>query len=220
MWAVFREDTNEAVSPTDPEESGGDIPEANPEEPQGDEGSSDSVTDGRDGNNDGIADELQDHVVSLKTSSGKYYVTVESSPGTLLRDCVAVDRPSDAEGLPSEGDYPYGFFSFVVDNVEVGGETQVRLYLPDDAAPTNYYKFGPEPENPEAHWYEFAYDDSTKTGAEIDGNRITMYFIDGEKGDDDLEANGSIVDDGGPRTEEQESGAQGGCFINTLAVRF
>ncbi|MCK4791774.1 MAG: hypothetical protein KAV87_49030 [Desulfobacteraceae bacterium] len=65
-----------------------------------------------------------------------------------------------------------------------------------------------------AHWYEFMYDDFTKTGAKIDGNKITLYFVDGERGDDDLEANGIVVDDGGPSSEEKKGA---GCFISTMA---
>jgi len=35
-------------------------------------------------------------------------------------------------------------------------------------------------------------------GAEINGNTIILHFIDGQKGDDGLIAEGTIVDDGGP----------------------
>jgi hypothetical protein len=38
----------------------------------------------------------------------------------------------------------------------------------------------------------------TQTGAEINGNVITLHFVDGLRGDDDLTANGVIVDVGGP----------------------
>jgi len=173
-------------------------------------------SDTTDGNNDGIVDSMQDNVKSFKTSDGQYYVTIESAPGTLLSDCVAIDKPSEAADLPSDGEYPYGFFAFVVEDVEIGGETTVTIYLPDDASPITYYKYGPEPGNSDAHWYEFMYDEGTNTGAKIDGNKITLYFVDGERGDDDLEANGTIVDDGGPGAEEEKTG----CFISTTAFGF
>ena len=44
------------------------------------------------------------------------------------------------------------------------------------------------------HWYEFLYDG--QTGAVIVGNTITLDFVDGHRGDDDLTANGMIVDEG------------------------
>ena len=40
------------------------------------------------------------------------------------------------------------------------------------------------------HWYEFLYDG--ETGAKINGNVITLYFVDGKRGDDDLLANGIL----------------------------
>lgn len=222
--AVFYEETSESASSTDPSEENGDsLPSTNPEEPKDEEVASDANSDKRDGNKDGIPDALQDHVVSLKTSDGKYIVTIESERGSILRECVALDKPLDAQDVPSDGEYPYGFFSFVVDGVEIGGETWVAIHLPKDAAPAEYYKYGPEPNDMDPHWYEFVYDDVERTGAEIDGNRIVLHFVDGERGDDDLEANGSIVDDGGPKSEERESAGGsggGGCFVGTLTLGF
>ena len=61
---------------------------------------------------------------------------------------------------------------------------------------STYYKYGPTPDNPTPHWYEFTYDD--ETGAEINGNIITLYFVDGLRGDDDIMPNGTIVEPGGP----------------------
>ena len=45
--------------------------------------------------------------------------------------------------------------------------------------------------------YTKLYDDRT-TGAEFDGNVITLHFVDGERGDHDLTADGIIDDPGGP----------------------
>jgi uncharacterized repeat protein (TIGR02543 family) len=176
--------------------------------------SSESGANTMDGNNDGIVDSMQDHVSSILTPDGQHYVTIESSDGTILAECMAVDKPSGAEGLPTQDDeYPYGFFAFSVENVEPGGEATVTIYLPADASPTSYYKYGPLPDNDTPQWYDFSYDEGTKTGAKIDGNVITLYFVDGERGDDDLEANGVIVDDGGPGSEK----VRAGCFIGTLS---
>ena len=87
-----------------------------------------------------------------------------------------------------------------------------------------YYKFGRTPENPVDHWYEFLYDG--ETGAEINGNVITLHFVDGKRGDDDLDStNGVIVDPGGPAlinridqaleaTDNDTGGA--GCFIGSF----
>ena len=75
------------------------------------------------------------------------------------------------------------------------------------------------------------YDAVTGTGAVINGNVITLHFVDGERGDDDLLADGDIEDAGGPgfQAETTDSppettgtpsgggGGGGGCFIATAA---
>jgi len=48
-----------------------------------------------------------------------------------------------------------------------------------------------------SHWYQFMYD--TQTGAEIiQHNIVELHFIDGERGDNDITADGYIVEPGGP----------------------
>ena len=42
----------------------------------------------------------------------------------------------------------------------------------------------------------FTYDG--QTGAEINGNLVTLHFVDGQRGDDDLTPDGKIIDQGGP----------------------
>ena len=54
------------------------------------------------------------------------------------------------------------------------------------------FKYGPTPDNSEAHWYEYLYDG--ETGAEINGNVVTLHLVDGKRGDSDLVVNGAIVD--------------------------
>ena len=71
-----------------------------------------------------------------------------------------------------------------------------------------------------AHWYEFMYGTATETGAEIDGNMITLHFVDGQRGDDIPLQDGRIIDQGGPGVSVSDSdgssssgGGGGGCFI-------
>jgi hypothetical protein len=81
-------------------------------------------------------------------------------------------------------------------------------------------------------------DTQTQTGAEFNGNIITLHFVDGQLGDDDLTANGTILDVGGPGVVDSGSGDStsggpssggsgrsggstggviGGCFVTILA---
>ena len=90
------------------------------------------------------------------------------------------------------------------------------LKLAESSEPTTYYKFGPEAGAPENHWYEFLYDGDT--GALIEGNVITLHFVDGGRGDDDLDANGEIVEPGGPGwiNASDDGNSSGGCFLETV----
>ena len=100
---------------------------------------------------------------------------------------------------PPDAQFDFGLFSFTDSGVPVGGETQVELILPGSAVPNNYLRYGPLPGsggNPQ--WYEWAYDGDGTTGAYIDGDNVFLHFVDGQEGDDDLTANGVIVDSGGP----------------------
>jgi VCBS repeat-containing protein len=60
--------------------------------------------------------------------------------------------------------------------------------------PAGYYKFGSTPAN---HWYDFAFDAATGTGARMLADRILLHFVDDGRGDDDP-FDGVIRDPGGP----------------------
>ena len=66
---------------------------------------------------------------------------------------------------------------------------------------------------PTNHWYEFLYDG--QTGNEINGNVITLHFVDVMRGDDDLTSNGIIVDIGESAVAVKTSG--GGVGITAVA---
>jgi hypothetical protein len=173
-----------------------------------------------DGNKDGIPDSQQGNVVSCHTHDRQHYVTMACSEP--ITDAAAVDKPPSADP-PYGVEFPYGFFEFTIHVLNPGDATKMVIYLPVGANPTTYYKYGPTPNDPTNHWYEFMYDAQTQTGAEINGNVITLHFVDGQWGDDDLTANSTIVDQGGPgftstsTTSTPSSSGSGGCFIATAA---
>jgi FG-GAP-like repeat len=108
-------------------------------------------------------------------------------------DAAAVSNPSPADA-PAGVTFPVGFLRFTVAGVALGGATAVTITLPGGVKIADYYKYGPTPDNLLPHWYRFAFDGAT--GAEIHGHVITLHLIDGQRGDDDLAANGTIVDPG------------------------
>src|SRR5256885_16189604 len=59
-------------------------------------------------------------------------------------------------------------------------------------AGAQYWKYGPTAANPAPHWY--AFNDGFKV---ISANTYTLEVQDGGLGDDDLQANGVVVDPGG-----------------------
>ena len=79
-----------------------------------------------------------------------------------------------------------------------GDSVDVRVILPEEHFPISYFMFGPTPDNMENHLYEFLFDEATGTGAEFDGNEVILHFVDGQRGDFDVTANGVILDPGAP----------------------
>lgn len=146
-----------------------------------------------DGNGDGTADTQQSNVASFHSFGGQGYVTLACPEGVTLGNVEPQDNPSP-DDAPAEEDFVYDFFGFILTGLPVGGSTTVTLILPPDAAPTSYYKYGPTLYQPWPHWYEFLFDG--QTGAEINGHIITLHFVDGDRGDNDLSANGIIIDPG------------------------
>jgi len=149
-----------------------------------------------DGNSDGTPDSEQDNVASLLTYNGQSYVTLASPDGTILTGVQAVANPSPTDDPP---DYAWNnrFFEFTVEVANPGDAADVMLYF-SGTPPTTYYKYGPTLTDHVDHWYEFLYVVGRLTGAEINGNIITLHLVDGKRGDDDITANGVIVDVGGP----------------------
>jgi len=172
----------------------------------------DAGPNGGDGNSDGIADSTQSHVTSLPDIRNSY-LTVVANPlqalGALGVDegtgfLLQADPLSSLNGL----NFVYGFLSFDVLNVAAGGNAEIKIIVPNGESPKKYFKFGPTPDNPVDHLYEFTFDG--ETGAEFDGNEVTLHFVDGKRGDSDLLENGVITDPGTPALRAKNSGSGGG----------
>lgn len=85
-----------------------------------------------------------------------------------------------------------GLFDLVAVSGVPGSSFTVKLTYPTPLPPgTQYWKFGPTLSNATPHWYAYP-------GAVISGNTITLTVVDGQQGDDDLQANAIILDPGGP----------------------
>ncbi len=168
----------------------------------------------------------QDNVKSILLEDGQR-LTVESPEGTIISKLTIKEKPSSSSIPLDDLDFTYGLVDLTIENVDTNGNAIVTLYYPEDSSPEAYYKYGPTPDHPEDHWYEFMYDG--ETGAVIDQNIITLHFVDGKRGDDNV----SVVDDkisdtvGGAvfrssqaiqpeATTIRESNNAGGCFLQCL----
>ncbi|MBH1965808.1 MAG: IPTL-CTERM sorting domain-containing protein [Comamonadaceae bacterium] len=87
--------------------------------------------------------------------------------------------------------FPYGLVSMQLTGGQPGQSATVELTYPEQLpANAKYYKFGKTADNTSDHWYAYP-------NAIISGNKVTLTLTDGQLGDNDLSANGSIRDPGG-----------------------
>ena len=169
-----------------------------------------------DGNGDGTPDSEQSFVVSGRNYSDNQYVTIEFPDTATIDEFSVIETPP---GAPDDVAFTWDCFRFALDGLASGSAIQVMIFLPEGSEAVSYYKYGPTTDDTNPHWYEFLYDGTT--GAEINGNEITLHLVDGDRGDDDLSANGSVLDDGGPVVAVSDdatgggSGSSSGCFIST-----
>lgn len=152
----------------------------------------DGAANGGDGNNDGIPDRLQPSVASLPAGAGGGYVTLEASEGSVLSNVTTDDNPSPGP-LPPGVLFPHGTVGFTA---TANPTATVTITFPAAEAITSYWKYGSTGPDPTDHWYEFNHDGVT--GATTAGNVATLHLRDDMRGDDDLTANGVVVDPGGP----------------------
>jgi hypothetical protein len=91
--------------------------------------------------------------------------------------------------------FPFGLFDFTLSGCTPGALVNVQIvYTQPLPAGTRYWKYGPTPgggPNSVPHWY-------VMPGSSVNGNTATFAIRDGDIGDDDLMADGIIVDQGGP----------------------
>ena len=144
------------------------------------DGISDTIEDNApnngDGNDDGVLDSEQSHVTSLTDIRGEY-ITLEGPPSISFQSIQFfigsnfLDQAQPQDQLAGLN-FSHGFLSFSAVDINPGGAVDVNLILPKGESPITYYKFGPTPDNPVSHLYEFMF--NGKTGAEFNGNVVYL----------------------------------------------
>jgi hypothetical protein len=102
------------------------------------------------------------------------------------------DPASPPAGTAPRGvDFAHGLIDFVTSGCTPGSTLTFVVTTPTELpVRTVYWKYGPTPYDATPHWYAIP--------ATVNGNTVTFTITDGGLGDDDLLANGTIVDQGGP----------------------
>lgn len=135
-------------------------------------------------------------VVTFSNDARSVYVT-KGTAATNIE--AAATTPPDP--LPSRVDLLLPLLDIKTEGIAPGSSVSVTFYQPGGRSANTYYKYGPTNGDPTPHYYEFLYDETTKTGAQIHGNVVTVYLVDNERGDDDPRT-GIIVDPGAPAFDE------------------
>jgi hypothetical protein len=106
---------------------------------------------------------------------------------------------------PAQVDFPHGLLDFVLIGCTPGSTMSFTVVYPAPLpSGASYWKYGPTLANTAAHWYVLP--------SAVAGNTATFAVIDGGLGDDDLAANGTVVDQGGPGVP----GGGGGGGVNAV----
>jgi uncharacterized delta-60 repeat protein len=150
-----------------------------------------------------VSEPVAGNSVTLLDGNGQP-IQYTSPQGTGL-GVFQLDRSDVPKPAPLDLQFPYGLTEFVVSDIHpVGGFAVVTITLPPGAPHvTTYYKYGLQLPTDRDHYYSFLYSNLTGVGAKFtsDPNTgqqvILVHLRDGGLGDDDLFANGFIIDPGG-----------------------
>ena len=130
-----------------------------------------------------------------QSATGSGLVKADLSGGgatcSLSAPALLAAAPGANPATPPGIVFPHGLFEFTARHCTAGATVTFTMTYPAPLpAGTRYYKWGPAPGNATPHWYELP--------ATINGHTVIFSITDGGLGDDDLQANGTLVDQGGP----------------------
>ena len=170
------------------------------------------------------------NVVALRSPTIQTNFLVSSPAGSSLTASVAA---TPGVGLPLGVQFPFGFVNFAVQGITPGSTADVTISGLDTSLIADYYKYGATPASSSDHWYNFLFGQQTDvdsplgTGMEVVGGNLVLHLVDGGRGDDDLAANGIIVDIGGPAvanrsqtilTSDHVAGSTYGQLVHFTAI--
>lgn len=127
-------------------------------------------------------------IITASFSGGGAGCTFASSQFIAVEGSAASPPAGSA---PAGVVFPQGLFAFSLTGCTPASAITMTVVYPTPLPPgTQYWKYGPTAAQPSPHWYTLP--------ATLAGNIASFIIADGGLGDDDLAANGVIVDQGGP----------------------
>jgi cyclophilin family peptidyl-prolyl cis-trans isomerase len=189
----------------------------------GDNVENDPANNNGDGNNDNNPDDMQSGVASLPDINGNYLTVEAITPQVNVENVRQSDGQiffGRASVIPLNGlNLPSGFMDFAVSNVVPGGAEEIKIILPAAVTADRFYLLGPDAGDQSEHWYNFIFDAASGSGTVVNGNEVTLHFVDGGRGDRDRAANGVIYIIGVPAEviAASTTGSGGGCSLSGVA---
>ena len=138
-------------------------------------------------------------LASVQTSSGSGIATFSVNNGGFESLPTPID-PQTLPAAPPDVTFPHGLFTFTISGLNPGDQATVTITFPSDPG-SQYWKF----QNGE-------YFQMPSELVVITGNQVILTLTDGGVGDADGEANGTIVDPGGPVVVPTGKGGGEGKF--------
>ena len=118
-------------------------------------------------------------------------LTLQAGNGWRVADAAIHSAVNASASLPPGVSLPYGLVELRLEQGVRGSQATVVLTYPQPLPQgAVYYKWGRTADNHSQHWYPFS-------GAQINGNTVTLTLQDGGAGDNDLTQNSVIFDPGG-----------------------
>lgn len=147
---------------------------------------------------------LASDLMGVETNARSFVLETLFSPSASENYLVVLPRNRTPVGWSqsvqilsgASGASPHSMLWTTGGGTQQAGASVLIFRLPAGLQVSGFYNYGPTPEDPVPHAYEFHYDGAT--GAKFFEDRIEVHFVDGARGDHDLTVNGSIETLGGP----------------------
>jgi Cadherin-like beta sandwich domain len=127
------------------------------------------------------------------SATGTGTISATLSGGGAACSIASASLVSPPAAPPSNVTFPDGLFQFSVSGC-TGSITMTVTFPTAFTGAEKYWKYGPTSGQASAHWYMLG----AANDISLVGHTATFTIADGGLGDDDLSANGTIVDAGGP----------------------